>query len=116
MDCSSANHHRGRVFDFTIRVSILNLTIRYGAAAGVGLLILLTPLQGYLWRLLSNIRKASATTSDARIKTTQEVLQGIRVIKFFTWEIPFLNKIGDIRKIEVAYILRRRYGARCIHV
>jgi ATP-binding cassette subfamily C (CFTR/MRP) protein 1 len=80
----------------------------YGAAIGVGLLLLLTPLQAYLWRILSTIRKEGAVVTDSRIKTTQEVLTGIRVIKFFTWENPFLQKIEELRTKEISYVYRRR--------
>ena len=85
----------------------LILQLSYGAAIGIGLLIILTPLQALLWKMLSNIRKKNALLSDARIKTTQEVLQGIRVIKFFTWENPFLEKIFDLRQKEISYVFRK---------
>ena len=70
---------------------------------------MLTPLQSFLWRSLAHIRKETAAMTDARIKATQEVLQGIRVIKFFSWEIPYIKKIGDIRLKEISYVKRKGF-------
>jgi ATP-binding cassette subfamily C (CFTR/MRP) protein 1 len=35
---------------------------------------------------------------------TNEVLQGIRVIKFFVWESKFLKQISEVRKNELAML------------
>ena len=40
---------------------------------------------------------------DARVKLMNEVLTGIRIIKFYCWEKPFKSKIEDIRKKELHY-------------
>eukprot|EP00639_Heterosigma_akashiwo_P032035 CAMPEP_0194730970 /NCGR_PEP_ID=MMETSP0296-20130528/55349_1 /TAXON_ID=39354 /ORGANISM="Heterosigma akashiwo, Strain CCMP2393" /LENGTH=37 /DNA_ID= /DNA_START= /DNA_END= /DNA_ORIENTATION= len=31
--------------------------------------------------------------SDARIKLTNEIVSGIRAIKFYNWEVPFAEKL-----------------------
>ncbi|KAJ3080477.1 hypothetical protein HK102_003018 [Quaeritorhiza haematococci] len=77
------------------------------AIAGVGLLFLLTPLQGTLWRQLATIRKIIAPITDSRVKLMQEILQGIRVIKFFTWEDSFLKKIEEYRGQEMKQVFKR---------
>ncbi|KAH6561113.1 hypothetical protein BASA62_010071 [Batrachochytrium salamandrivorans] len=70
--------------------------------------MVLLPLQGAFFHILTDCcRREVATPSDKRGKVTQEVLQGIRVLKFFTWERPFLEQIQAIRKEEVALILKR---------
>lgn len=35
------------------------------------------------------------------MKLLQEVLGGMKVIKFFAWEVPFLEKISVYRRREV---------------
>lgn len=37
-------------------------------------------------------------------KDLQEILSGMRVIKFFSWEVPFLKRISDYRRNEMAYV------------
>ena len=36
-----------------------------------------------------------------RVKLLNEILSGIKVLKMYAWEKSFIQKIGDIRKIEV---------------
>ena len=40
-------------------------------------------------------------TVDARVKLMNEVLTGIRVIKYYCWEKPFKGKVSDIRDVEL---------------
>ena len=42
--------------------------------------------------------------TDKRAKLLQELLNGIKVLKFFAWEIPFLQRIFDYRRKEMSFI------------
>lgn len=42
--------------------------------------------------------------TDFRVKLMNEVLNGIRIIKYYAWENAFVSKIKDIRSIEVGYL------------
>ena len=45
-----------------------------------------------------------------------EVLYGIRVIKFYTWEKHFTNKIDDLRSLEVDSLRGIKYlDAMCVY-
>ncbi|KAI8822865.1 uncharacterized protein EV422DRAFT_612663 [Fimicolochytrium jonesii] len=77
------------------------------ALAGMGLLVLCGPLQSRVMAVLRDIRKSVAPITDSRVKLTQEILSGIRVIKFFAWEKPFLKKVEGIRDKEIHQVLRR---------
>ncbi|KAJ1344932.1 hypothetical protein BSLG_000447 [Batrachochytrium salamandrivorans] len=98
---------------WTAPVQVLIITaflisqLGYSAVIGVCLIVALGPLQGRIFHILTAVRREVAPLSDKRVKVTQEVLQGIRVLKFFTWERPFLEQIQAIRKKEVALILKR---------
>lgn len=48
-------------------------------------------------------------TVDSRVKLMNEVLTGIRVIKYYCWEKPFKQKIMDIRKLELKYHKQMTY-------
>jgi hypothetical protein len=39
--------------------------------------------------------------TDKRAKLLQELLGGMKLIKFFAWENPFLDRIGGYRKHEM---------------
>lgn len=47
------------------------------------------------------IRKKSMIWTDKRAKVLLEVMGGMRVVKYFGYEEPFLKKIYDVRREEV---------------
>ncbi|KAF9921984.1 hypothetical protein FBU30_007941 [Linnemannia zychae] len=82
------------------------LLVNMGPTALVGFVFLciVGPLQGKIVQALSVIRRKSTLITDARVKLTQEVLQGMRVIKFYGWEDAFLSKLEDLRNKELKYV------------
>ncbi|KAG5350811.1 hypothetical protein C0989_009159 [Termitomyces sp. Mn162] len=50
------------------------------------------------------LRKKSMMWTDKRAKLLQELLGGMKVIKYFAWEAPMLARIFDYRKKELAAI------------
>jgi ATP-binding cassette subfamily C (CFTR/MRP) protein 1 len=44
---------------------------------------------------------------DQRIKMTNEILNGIRVLKLYAWEMAFIRSITSIREIELGYIRKK---------
>lgn len=71
-------------------------------------MILLLPVNYVISTRFSAIQKEIMSTTDKRIQTTNEVLQNIRIIKFFAWEQRFDHKVGETRSAELAQ-LRNRY-------
>ncbi|KAG0289416.1 hypothetical protein BGZ96_007013 [Linnemannia gamsii] len=83
-------------------MSILVYMIGPSALLGAVLLMLLNPIQAWGTARLGPVRKKASQFADSRIKLTSEILQGVKVIKFFTWE----NKLADIRTEELALVRR----------
>lgn len=50
------------------------------------------------------LRKAAMVWTDKRAKLIQELLGGMRVIKFFAWEGAYSEKVDSIRRSELAHI------------
>ena len=48
-------------------------------------------------------------TVDSRVKLMNEVLTGIRVIKYYCWEKPFKGKVSDIRNVELKLHTKMTY-------
>ena len=51
---------------------------------------------------MERLQEKQMKHKDMRIKLLNEILSGIKVLKMYAWEKSFIQKIGDIRKIEVA--------------
>ncbi|KAG0326603.1 hypothetical protein BGZ99_009350 [Dissophora globulifera] len=79
------------------------------AVLGAAILVLANPIQAWAMSRLAPIRKRGSQFTDMRIRLTQEILQGIKVIKFFGWEAQFLEKLSEIRNNELFNVARLLY-------
>ncbi|KAG1879712.1 ABC protein [Suillus subluteus] len=84
-----------------ICLTILLTQLGPSALAGFSLFVLIIPLQQRLMALQYRIRLRSMKWTDQRAKVLLEVLGAIRVVKYFSYEIPFLQKIFELRKNEL---------------
>ena len=69
------------------------------------MLIIQFVVTGFSQGIRANIMK----TVDARVKLMNEVLTGIRVIKYYCWEKPFKGKIDEIRNAELKLHTKMTY-------
>ncbi|KAF9181719.1 hypothetical protein BGZ50_005356 [Haplosporangium sp. Z 11] len=88
----------------TLILILLLVNMGWTAIIGFVFLTMFGPIQAKIVQALSVIRRKSTLITDARVKLTQEVLQGMRVIKFYGWEEAFLNKLEDLRTKELKYV------------
>lgn len=91
-----------------IAVTLLYQILGWSSIAGIGVMVLLLPFNYFISSRFSKIQQAIMTTTDKRIHTTNEVLQNIRIIKFFAWEERFGQVVDESRMAELRN-LRRRY-------
>ncbi|TPX38128.1 hypothetical protein SmJEL517_g00165 [Synchytrium microbalum] len=87
-----------------LAMSLLLYSIGPSALVGFGLLLLYIPFQSFCSTLLSKNRRSANLVADSRIRATQETLSGIRVIKMYSWENPYLKSIADLRFSETGFI------------
>ncbi|KAI8616941.1 P-loop containing nucleoside triphosphate hydrolase protein [Chytriomyces sp. MP71] len=91
----------------TVNIAFLIYSIGWAAVIGISLLPLAIPVQAWLFTKMKVIRKKQAPITDQRVKKTTEILNGIRVIKLFSWESSFADIISAIRKDELVQVLTR---------
>ena len=91
-----------------VAVVLLWKILGYSSIAGIVMMILLLPVNIYIARQFSSTQKKIMAATDARIHTTNEVLQNIRIIKYFAWEQRFGQIVNDKRRVEIR-ALRNRY-------
>ncbi|KAG1834892.1 ABC protein [Suillus variegatus] len=90
----------------TVCLIILLTELGPSALAGFSLFVLMIPIQQRLMAEQRRIRSVSMKWTDQRAKVLLEVLGAIRVVKYFTYEVPFLQRIFDLRKKELHGIRR----------
>jgi ABC transporter transmembrane region len=81
---------------------LLLLDLGPSSLAGFEIFFLASPLQTYAMKRMFTLRLKSMLWTDKRSKILQELLGGIKIIKFFAWEIPFLERIAGYRRPEMA--------------
>ncbi|KAJ7457054.1 multidrug resistance-associated ABC transporter [Mycena latifolia] len=87
-----------------IGVGLLINNLGYSALVGVGVLLLGFPLQMILVKVMFAQRKKGVKITDTRVRLSNEVLQGIRLIKYYAWEGFYTHQIGGLREREIATI------------
>lgn len=75
------------------------------ALAGMGVLVLLVPIQNHLAGTIGNIRRSMIKHTDQRVMLINEILQAIRIIKLYAWEGPMEKRVQDTRKAELSDLL-----------
>ncbi|KAH0537387.1 hypothetical protein FGG08_005829 [Glutinoglossum americanum] len=91
-----------------VAVTLLYMILGLSSIAGIGAMLLLLPINIVIARRFRKIQKRIMAATDGRINSTNEVLQNIRIIKFFAWEERFGHIVNDKRAIELR-ALRSRY-------
>lgn len=65
--------------------------------AGMSFMILCVPIQTFLARLSKKYFTQRANMNDKRIQLTNEVLEGVRLIKLYSWEETFFKMLNAVR-------------------
>ncbi|KAK3945768.1 ATP-dependent bile acid permease [Diplogelasinospora grovesii] len=91
-------------------VSIILLYQVMGLSAIPGFIVmaLLLPVNIAFARGFASSQKKIMSATDKRIHTTNEILQNIRIIKYFAWEHRFSNIVDEKRRAELK-ALRTRF-------
>ncbi|XP_074026960.1 probable multidrug resistance-associated protein lethal(2)03659 isoform X2 [Leptinotarsa decemlineata] len=72
---------------------------------GIGILIAALPIQAIIGRWINTLRQKTGAKTDERLQVTQEALSAIRIIKMYTWEKIFGDRINEARQKEVNKML-----------
>ncbi|KND91987.1 ATP-dependent bile acid permease [Tolypocladium ophioglossoides CBS 100239] len=91
-----------------ISVILLWQVMGLSAIPGLIVMVFLLPVNYFLARGFNITSKNIMTATDKRINVTNEVLQNIRIIKYFAWEERFGRIIDEKRRIELN-ALRSRF-------
>ncbi|MBN3310800.1 MRP3 protein, partial [Amia calva] len=77
--------------------------------AGVAVMILLIPLNAAIAMKTRAFQVELMQYKDARIKLMNEILNGIKVLKLYAWEISFKEKVLEIRQNELNILRKTAY-------
>uniref|UniRef100_A0A8C1G2J6 ABC-type glutathione-S-conjugate transporter n=2 Tax=Cyprinus carpio TaxID=7962 RepID=A0A8C1G2J6_CYPCA len=70
------------------------------ALAGIATVILIFPLNGFIAKMRSKLQ-VQMKYMDGRIKLMNEILSGIKILKFYAWENAFRERVLGYREKEL---------------
>jgi ATP-binding cassette subfamily C (CFTR/MRP) protein 1 len=73
-------------------------------------MLCLVPVNMWVFSVVSKMRRKVLKFSDLRVKMMNEILTGIRIIKFYGWEKPFGKEVGRLRSKEMEAMTKLAYA------
>lgn len=89
-------------------IVLLYRILGWSALASIVMMVLVMPLNLFLAKQFTKVQKKVMAATDVRIHSTNEILQNIRIIKYFAWEQRFAQLISEKRAVELR-ALRNKY-------
>ncbi|XP_050957855.1 multidrug resistance-associated protein 1 isoform X2 [Labeo rohita] len=77
--------------------------------AGVAVMVLMVPINAVIAMKTKTYQVAQMKSKDNRIKLMNEVLNGIKVLKLYAWELAFKDKVSAIRESELRVLKKTAY-------
>ncbi|XP_049426792.1 multidrug resistance-associated protein 1 isoform X3 [Epinephelus fuscoguttatus] len=77
--------------------------------AGVAVMVLMVPVNAVIAMKTKTYQVAQMKSKDSRIKLMNEMLNGIKVLKLYAWEMAFKDKVSKIRESELQVLKKAAY-------
>ncbi|KAJ2079685.1 hypothetical protein H4R24_003603 [Coemansia sp. RSA 988] len=88
-----------------VALSMLYRLLGWSALAGVVIILACTPIMSRIGQIIGTRTKLLMSYRDKRMGIMNEVITGIRVVKMYAWELPFIKRINNVRvKLELDII------------
>ncbi|KAI0157875.1 P-loop containing nucleoside triphosphate hydrolase protein [Hypoxylon sp. FL1284] len=91
-----------------VSIALLYRVMGLSAIPGLVVMVVLLPMNILLAKGFNYTQRKIMAATDKRIHTTNEILQNIRIIKYFAWEKRFSDIVDEKRRAELK-ALRNRY-------
>lgn len=94
-----------------IALAIAFLWIELGPSVLAGLLVmvLMVPINGWLATKSRGFQVENMKFKDTRMKIVNDILNGIKVLKYYAWESSFESQVQDIREKELKVMRKFAY-------
>ncbi|KAG8532159.1 uncharacterized protein KY384_003799 [Bacidia gigantensis] len=89
-------------------IGLLYRILGLSSLAGIVMMIMVLPINLLIARQFTRVQKKVMAATDVRIQSTNEILQNIRIIKYFAWEQRFGHIVDEKRHVELQ-ALRNKY-------
>ncbi|OMJ75317.1 hypothetical protein SteCoe_25549 [Stentor coeruleus] len=93
---------------FIIIFSIIVVSFTFGPVGiiGIGISVIHVPLVMIIGKISSKSRYIANIIGDMRVKMIENLIEGIKIMKLYAWELPFIEFIFKKRQAEYTQMLK----------
>ncbi|GME84599.1 unnamed protein product [Ambrosiozyma monospora] len=93
-------------FSVVIAIALLIHSIGVYALIGIALFFVCSVTLGTMMKSMIKLRMKAQEYTDSRVTLVKEILKNFKMIKYYSWEAPYLAKMNKIREQESRKILQ----------
>jgi ABC-type bacteriocin/lantibiotic exporter with double-glycine peptidase domain len=94
-------------FQIFICMFSLYQLVGWSMLAGIGVMIIMIPVNGVIAKIMKNLQKEQMKNKDARSRLIAEIVNNMKSIKLYAWGSAFMNKLNYIRNDQELKTLRK---------
>ena len=94
----------GVIGPIIISIVLLAVNLGYPAAVGIVIVFVLGAIIVGMGTIMIRIRKKSLQFTDSRVNYIKEVINNLKIIKYYSWETAYFDNISSIRRTESRHI------------
>ncbi|KAJ7042608.1 hypothetical protein C8F04DRAFT_1252025 [Mycena alexandri] len=84
------------------------LCVVFLAFVGMGVMVVLFPLPGYVAKLVQTVQEQRLKRTDSRVQAVTETMNVLRMIKLFGWERQMNERVAEKRDEELNWLWKRQ--------
>uniref|UniRef100_T1K4Y0 ABC-type glutathione-S-conjugate transporter n=1 Tax=Tetranychus urticae TaxID=32264 RepID=T1K4Y0_TETUR len=92
-----------------ISIYFLYQELGYSSFFGLAAMVIVMPFNSFMVKWCQKFQVKFMKHKDERVKFMNEVLSGIKILKFYAWEESFLDHVNDLRHKELTHLKRLSY-------
>ncbi|KAJ6519437.1 hypothetical protein C8R45DRAFT_1066135 [Mycena sanguinolenta] len=89
-------------------ITFLYQVLGSSSFVGMGVMVLLFPLPGYVAKMVQTVQQQRLKKTDARVQTVTETMNVLRMIKLFGWERQMNERVAEKREEELNWLWKRQ--------
>ncbi|KAJ7169514.1 hypothetical protein C8R46DRAFT_1217207 [Mycena filopes] len=89
-------------------VVFLYNVLGWSSFVGMGVMVLLFPLPGYVAKLVQTVQQQRLKRTDSRVQAVTETMNVLRMIKLFGWERQMNDRVAEKRNEELNWLWKRQ--------
>ncbi|KAI1501258.1 P-loop containing nucleoside triphosphate hydrolase protein [Biscogniauxia marginata] len=84
---------------FQIIICMISLyqLVGWSMLAGIGVMIFMIPINGFIARFMKRLQKQQMKNKDSRSRLIAEIVNNMKSIKLYAWSTAFMNKLNYVR-------------------